>query len=226
MARLLLVEDDVGVAELLALALRSLGHDTRLAHDGAAGLLAAASGEFDAMILDVMMPGLDGFETCRRLRATSQLPVIMLTARSDAIDVVTGLELGADDYVIKPVEPRVLDARLKAVLRRAQAEATASGVLVVGDLRIDPDAFAAWRSDVPLALSATETKLLIELARNVGRVLTRRHLLTNVWEYGYAGDSRLVDAAIQRLRVKIEPDPADPTYIHTVRGTGYRMDRP
>ena len=210
MARLLLVEDDPGVAELLALALSSLGHETVIAADGAAGLARATASGFDVMLLDIMMPGIDGFETCRRLRLGSQLPVIMLTARSDPVDIVAGLEVGADDYVTKPVEPRVLDARIKALLRRTQAAPEAS-VLVVGDLRIDPDAFAAFRAGTPLALSATETKLLIELARNVGRVLTRRELLTRVWDYGYAGDSRLVDAAIQRLRAKIEPLPAEPT---------------
>lgn len=226
MASLLLVEDDPGVAELLALALRSLGHRTRIAADGESALAAVTEEPFDAMVLDVMMPGIDGFETCRRLRASSQLPVIMVTARSEAIDVVAGLEVGADDYVTKPVEPRVLDARIKAVLRRVNSGAATPETLTVGALRVDPEAFAAWLEDAPLTLSATETKLLIEFARNVGRVLTRRELLTRVWEYGYAGDGRLVDAAVQRLRAKIEPVPADPSYIHTVRGTGYRMDRP
>lgn len=225
MMRLLLVEDDTVVAEMLALALQTLGHRTTIAADGLTGLDLAATEHFDALVLDVMMPGIDGFETCRRLRAFSQLPVVMLTARDDPADIVSGLDAGADDYVTKPVEPRVLDARLRAVLRRAQPTPGAS-VLVVGSLSIDPDAFTATRDGVQLSLSATETKLLIELGANVGRVVSRRELLTRVWNYGYAGDSRLVDAAVQRLRAKIEPLPSAPTYIQTVRGVGYRMDRP
>ena len=226
MSRVLLVEDDAGVAELVALALTSLGHRVETAADGHAGLAAAARDRsFDVMLLDVMMPGIDGFETARRLRASSQLPIIMLTARSEAIDIVAGLECGADDYVTKPVEPRVLDARIKAVLRRATPVPQAPA-LRFGELSIDEDAMTVTRGGEPVPLTPTELRLLLELATHAGKVLSRHQLLQRVWDYGYAGDSRLVDAVVQRLRAKIEPVPARPTYLHTVRGVGYRMDRP
>ncbi len=225
MSQVLLVEDDAGVAELLALALRSLGHTVTTAEDGLAGLAAAAGDRFDVMLLDVMMPGIDGFETARRLRASSPLPIIMLTARSDAIDIVAGLECGADDYVTKPAEPRVLDARIKAVLRRATPESP-DATLRLGSLCIDTQAMIVTREGKPIALTPTELRLLLELAEHRGQVLSRHQLLHRVWGYGYAGDSRLVDAVVQRLRAKIEPTPSQPDYIHTVRGIGYRMDRP
>jgi DNA-binding response OmpR family regulator len=224
MSQVLLVEDDAGVAELLALALRSLGHTVTTAEDGLAGLAAAAGNRFDVMLLDVMMPGIDGFETARRLRAWSLLPIIMLTARSDSIDIVAGLECGADDYVSKPAEPRVLDARIKAVLRRATPESP-DATLRLGSLRIDTRAMSVTRDGEAIALTPTELRLLVELAEHRGQVLSRHQLLQRVWGYGYAGDSRLVDAVVQRLRAKIEPVPAQPDYIHTVRGIGYRMDR-
>lgn len=224
MSRVLLVEDDPGVAELVALALTSLGHSVRVAPDGAAGLTAAGEEPFDVLLLDVMMPGLDGFETARRVRATSLLPIIMLTARSDPIDIVVGLECGADDYVTKPVEPRVLDARIKAVLRRS-TPAAKDGTLRFGALCIDRTAMAVTRDGAPVALTPTELRLLVELAEHAGQVLSRHQLLQRVWGYGYAGDSRLVDAVVQRLRAKIEPVPVRPVHLHTVRGIGYRMDR-
>lgn len=225
MSQVLLVEDDTGVAGLLALALTALGHTVTTAEDGLAGLAAVAGGRFDVMLLDVMMPGIDGFETARRLRATSLLPIIMLTARSDPFDIVAGLECGADDYVIKPAEPRVLDARIKAVLRRA----TPSGpdaTWRLGALCIDTRAMTVTRDGALVCLTPTELRLLVELAEHRGQVLSRHQLLQRVWGYGYAGDSRLVDAVVQRLRAKIEPVPGQPTYLHTARGIGYRMDRP
>lgn len=225
MSVLLLVEDDPGVAEALRLALTSLGHQVELAPDGPAGLAALAQRHFDVMLLDVMMPGIDGFETARRVRAGSLLPIIMLTARSDPIDIVAGLECGADDYVTKPVEPRVLDARIKAVLRRA-VPAGRNVSLAFGDLVIDPDAMTVTRGGEPVALTPTELRLLLELAEHTGQVLSRHQLLQRVWGYGYAGDSRLVDAVVQRLRAKVEPAPSRPTLILTVRGIGYRLDRP
>jgi DNA-binding response OmpR family regulator len=153
------------------------------------------------------------------------LPIIMLTARSDPIDIVAGLECGADDYVTKPVEPRVLDARIKAVLRRA-APTGQHSVLAFGGLAIDSAAMVVTRDGEPVALTPTELRLLLELAEHAGQALSRHQLLQQVWEYGYAGDSRLVDAVVQRLRAKVEPEPSRPSLIHTVRGIGYRMDRP
>ena len=225
MSELLLVEDDPGVAEALRLALTSLGHHVELAPDGAAGLAAIAERRFDVMLLDVMMPGIDGFQTARLVRAASLLPIIMLTARSDPIDIVAGLECGADDYVAKPAEPRVLDARIKAVLRRAAATGP-HAVPVFGGLAIDTAAMVVTRNGQVVALTPTELRLLLELAEHAGQVLSRHQLLQRVWGYGYAGDSRLVDAVVQRLRAKVEPDPGDPTLIQTVRGIGYRLDRP
>lgn len=224
MSQLLLVEDDLAVAEALALALTSLGHSVELASTGEAGLTAVARRQFDVMLLDVMMPGISGFETARRVRASSLLPIIMLTARSDPSDIVTGLEAGADDYVTKPVEPRVLDARIKAVLRRA-APAPGEAVMSFGDLAIHPDAMAVTRAGEPVPLTPTELRLLLELADHAGQALSRHQLLQRVWGYGYDGDSRLVDAVVQRLRAKVEPTPSQPTLIRTVRNIGYRLER-
>lgn len=225
MSELLLVEDDPGVAEALRLALTSLGHRVEVAADGHSGLAALGDRSFDVMLLDVMLPGIDGFETARRVRAGSLLPIIMLTARSDPIDIVAGLECGADDYVTKPVEPRVLDARIKAVLRRA-APVDGHAALGFGGLLIDTAAMVVTRDGEPVALTPTELRLLLELAEHAGQVLSRHQLLQRVWGYGYAGDSRLVDAVVQRLRAKVEPNPGRPTLIQTVRGIGYRLDRP
>lgn len=225
MSSLLLVEDDPGVAEALRLALVSLGHRVELAETGEAALDAVGQRDFDVMLLDVMMPGIDGFETARRVRLGSLLPIIMLTARSDPIDIVAGLECGADDYVTKPVEPRVLDARVKAVLRRA-APAGSEGLLRFGELVINPAAMTVTRAGQPVSLTPTELRLLLELAEHAGQVLSRHQLLQRVWDYGYSGDSRLVDAVVQRLRGKVEARPSEPELIKTVRGIGYRLDRP
>lgn len=226
MARILLVEDDRGIREAMSLALRGLGHETTAVDDGLAALEALRPGHrHEVVVLDVMMPGIDGFETCRRIRRDDGIPVIMLTARGDAVDIVVGLECGADDYVVKPVEPRVLDARVKALLRRVTATTPAT-VERLGDLVVDVDAMVVTRGGADLGLTPMELKLLVFLVRNAGQVCTRALLLDRVWEYEYTGDSRLVDAAVQRLRARIEPDPAHPTYIHTVRGAGYRLDRP
>lgn len=225
MASLLLAEDDEQLARALSLALRRLGHEIQTVSDGPAVLAAVENTAPGALLLDVMMPGMDGFEVCRRLRRHHQIPIIMLTARSDAIDIVAGLEAGADDYVTKPVEPRVLDARIKAVLRRTTTQPDAQ-LITVGDLVLDQNACQALVDEQPLALTPTEWRLLLELAHNVGRVLSRHVLLERVWGYDYTGDSRMVDAAIQRLRAKVEPAPAHPTMILTVRGMGYRLVQP
>lgn len=223
-AQILLVDDSSAVREALSLALEAYGHEVVSAADGPTALAALRTmQQLEVMVLDVMMPTMDGFEVCRRVRAIDTIPIIMLTARTDPVDVVVGLESGADDYVAKPVEPRVLDARIKAVLRRA-APSTATDLVRVGDLSIDLAGMVVSRAGQEIALTPTERRLLIVLVRNAGQVLTREVLLDRVWDYDHAGDSRLVDATIQRLRAKVETDPARPSLIRTVRGLGYRID--
>ena len=180
-------------------------------------------GRLTLVVLDAMLPLLDGLEVCREIRRDSQTPIVMLTARTDLHDVVVGLELGADDYVTKPFELPELVARIKAVLRRSVAQPE-DRVIDVDGLEIDPGAFTVKRGGEEVALTATEFRLLLELARHPKQVFTRELLLELVWNYDYLGDSRLVDAAVQRLRAKIEDDPKQPKLIHTVRGVGYRFD--
>jgi len=229
MAQLLVVEDDAAVAEALQLALTRLGHTVQTAGtaEQGLGLVGEHPDRLDLAIVDVMLPGMDGFELCRRLAAADAMPVVLLTARSDPIDIVVGLECGADDYVTKPVEPRVLDARIKAVLRRATGRpASAETRMQVGDLIVDEAAMVVTRDGAELHLTPTELRLLLELLHHPGQVLSRRTLLERVWDYGYLGDSRLVDACVQRLRAKIEDEPANPVLIRTVRGVGYRLVLP
>ncbi|GAB3573774.1 response regulator transcription factor [Amycolatopsis endophytica] len=226
MASLLLVEDDDALAEAISLALGGLGHDVALAGSGEHALKELFDGPaVDVVLLDVMLPGIDGFEVCRRIRARSLVPVILLTARGDPVDVVVGLEGGADDYVVKPVEPRVIDARMKAVLRRG-APSSADPVIHLGHLELDTSGMTVRAEGTELHLTATEWKLLLEFANHPGQVLSRQMLLKRVWDYGYVGDSRIVDAAVARLRAKIEKDPGRPELLRTVRGLGYRLIRP
>jgi len=220
--QLLLVEDDASIREVATLGLEQAGFAVTSAGDGREGLIQFRQGRFDLVVLDVMLPSLDGFEILREIRKDSQAPVVMLTARSDLHDVIVGLELGADDYVTKPFELPELVARIKAVLRRSAAEPE-GGVIVTDGLEIDPAAFTVRRHGEEIALTATEFKLLLELARRPNQVFTRDLLLEVVWNYDYLGDSRLVDAAVQRLRAKIEDDPKEPKLIRTVRGVGYRF---
>jgi two-component system, OmpR family, response regulator MtrA len=221
--RLLLVEDDASIREVAKLGLTQAGFHVTTAPDGREGLLHFRQTPFDLVILDVMLPLLDGYEVCRQIRAESRVPIIMLSAKSDTVDVVVGLELGADDYVTKPFEMAELVARARAAVRRATTVEEES-VIVRGDLEIDPGAFIARRRGEELGLSATEFRLLLELARRPGQVFTRELLLQRVWNYDYLGDSRLVDVAVQRLRAKVEDDPKEPRTIKTVRGVGYRFD--
>ena len=221
MTNVLLVEDDPAARQGLELALRRLGYGVRPAGTGEAALDALRDGAADVVVLDVMLPGLDGFEVCRRLRRDSDVPVIMLTARSDDFDVVGGLEAGADDYVVKPVEPRVLDARIRAVLRRlARAGSPAE---TYGELVIDRASLIVRRAGREVSLTPIELRLLLVLSGSPRQVFSREQLLELVWEHDYLGDSRLVDACVQRLRAKIEADTSEPRYIQTVRGFGYRF---
>jgi two-component system response regulator MtrA len=221
----LLVEDDASLSEVVALILSAAGMDVVATGDGNEAVELARKSDFDLVVLDLMLPGRDGFEVCEAIRSWSAVPIIMLTARSEAGAIVRGLECGADDYVTKPFESAVLLARVRAILRRIAPDPAESAVLQQGDLRVDTSAFTAWKGDLELELSATEFRLLTEMVRHPGQVLTREVLLRRVWNYDYLGDSRLVDMAVKRLRDKIEEDPASPVLITTVRGVGYRFER-
>ncbi|MEV6371197.1 response regulator transcription factor [Micromonospora musae] len=220
--RLLVVEDDASIREVTALGLRRAGFRVTTAVDGREALTAWRAQPVDLIVLDVMLPGLDGLEVCREVRRTSAVPILMLTARTDTIDVVVGLECGADDYLRKPFDLPELVARVRSVLRRATTPAERT-VLTIGGLEIDPAGFIVRKAGRELPLTATEFRLLLELARRPGQVFTRELLLDRVWNHSYLGDSRLVDVAVQRLRAKIEDDPAHPRLVRTVRGAGYKM---
>jgi two-component system, OmpR family, response regulator MtrA len=223
--RVLLVEDDPSIREIAALGLKQAGFRPTTASNGREALLQFRQRPFDLVLLDVMLPELDGYEVCREIRRESRVPIVMLSAKGDTVDVVVGLELGADDYVTKPFDMAELVARVRAALRRS-AEAPAEPVISVGSLEIDPAAFRVRRNGQDVSLTATEFRLLVELARRPGQVFTRELLLERVWNYDYLGDSRLVDVAVQRLRAKVEDDPRNPRLIQTVRGVGYRFERP
>ncbi|MBY8874199.1 response regulator transcription factor [Micromonospora sp. PLK6-60] len=220
--RVLLVEDDAAIREATALGLRRAGFRVGTAADGRAALAAWRAGPVDLIVLDVMLPGLDGFEVLREIRRGSQVPVLMLTARTDTVDVVVGLECGADDYLRKPFDLPELVARVRAVLRRAAAPVEET-TLLVGRLEVDPARFTVRKDGRELTLTATEFRLLLELARRPGRVFTRDVLLDRVWQHSQVFDTRLVDVAVQRLRAKLEDDPAHPILIRTVRGAGYKL---
>ncbi|MEA2622082.1 MAG: two-component system, OmpR family, response regulator RegX3 [Chloroflexota bacterium] len=226
--RILLVEDDRSIRETTEMGLRAAGFDVITAATGDDALERFREAAPAAVVLDVMLPGIDGLEVCRRIRSGSATPVLMLTARTDTADVVLGLEAGADDYLRKPFAIAELVARLRAALRRASLDADAapaSDIVALGPLEIDPAAHAVVRDGVEVPLSHTEFQLLLELARHPGQVLSRDALLDRIWGYDYLGDSRLVDVAIGRLRGKVEADPARPQIILTVRGAGYKAVR-
>ncbi len=220
---ILIVEDDPTVRETASLLLERAGLRVSAVADGRQAVDMVARNSFDLVVLDLMLPSLDGFGVCRAIRRQSQIPIVMLTARTDTVDVVTGLELGADDYVTKPFKGPELVARVRAALRRRTVD-DALPVLNVADLEIDTSAFCLTQSGQPVELTATEFRLIVELASHPGRVLSRELLLERVWGYDYLGDSRLVDMAVKRLRDKLGDDPRNPTYITTVRGAGYRFD--
>ncbi len=223
-ARILLVEDDPSIREVTAIGLAAAGFAVTTAGDGVEGLERFRAEPCDLVLLDIMLPRLDGYEVCRQIRRTSTVPVVMLTARGDTMDVVVGLEAGADDYVRKPFDLPELIARIRAALRRAAA-GEAGTELRLGPLVVDVAGRTVTRDGADVPLTRTEFDLLQELVRHAGQVLSRDVLLDRVWGYDYLGDSRLVDVAIQRLRAKVEADPAVPELIQTVRGAGYKAIR-
>jgi two-component system, OmpR family, response regulator RegX3 len=226
MTRVLVVEDEDSISEPLAYMLRKEGFEVSVASDGPAGLQAFDRGGADLVLLDLMLPGLSGTEVCRELRSRSAVPVIMLTARDSEVDKVVGLELGADDYVTKPFSHRELVARIRAVLRRqGPAAEDDSTALEAGRVRMDVDRHLVTVGGQAVQLPLKEFDLLELLLRNAGRVLTRAQLIDRVWGSDYVGDTKTLDVHVKRLRSKIEPDPAHPQHLLTVRGLGYKLER-
>ena len=221
--RILTVEDDERIRTAVKLALEDEGWTVEESETGEEALAAFERQSADVVLIDIMLPGLDGFEVCRRIRKNSDVPIVMVTARADTHDVVAGLEAGADDYLTKPFAPKELSARIRALLRRARASDPASPHLRFGDLEIIPDEGVVRRAGQEIHLTKTEFKLLVELASSPGRVFSREVLLERVWGYGYFGDGRLVDVHVRRLRTKVENDPANPHHVVTVRGLGYKL---
>ncbi|SMH33487.1 two-component system, OmpR family, response regulator MtrA [Rathayibacter oskolensis] len=219
-ARILVVDDDAALAEMIGIVLRAEEYDVSFCADGSGALDAFRRSRPDLVLLDLMLPGRDGIEVCRDIRAESGVPIIMLTAKSDTSDVVQGLESGADDYMVKPFDPKELVARIKTRLRPAQVAANA--VLQVGDLSLDVAGHEVRRGEVRIGLTPLEFDLLLALATKPQQVFTREMLLEQVWGYHYKADTRLVNVHVQRLRAKVEKDPDDPRIVMTVRGVGYR----
>jgi two-component system response regulator RegX3 len=225
MTRVLVVEDEESYRDALSFLLEREGFDVSLAETGPDALATFERDGADIVLLDVMLPGLPGTEVCRQIRKTSQVPVIMVSARDDEIDKVIGLELGADDYVTKPYSPRELLARIRAVLRRGtEAPDLATTVLDVAGLRMDVDRHVVTLRGAPLALPLKEFELLEVLLRNAGRVLTRGQLIDRIWGADYVGDTKTLDVHVTRLRAKIEADPRAPQLLLTVRGLGYKLE--
>ena len=221
--RILTVEDDERIRTSVRLALEDEGWTVEEAASGEDALNAFTAHAADVVLIDIMLPGIDGFDVCRSIRRVSDVPIVMVTARADTHDVVAGLEAGADDYLTKPFAPKELSARIRALLRRARSTDPSTPHMVFGDLEIIPEEGVVRLAGDEVHLTKTEFRLLVELATNPGRVLSREVLLERVWGYGYFGDGRLVDVHVRRLRTKIEPDAANPRYVVTVRGLGYKL---
>jgi DNA-binding response OmpR family regulator len=221
--RILAVEDDERIRTAVKMALEDEGWVVEEAETGEVALEAFARHPSDVVLIDIMLPGVDGFEVCRSIRRTSDVPIVMVTARADTHDVVAGLEAGADDYLTKPFAPKELSARIRALMRRARKPESGNATMRFGDLEIIPDAGVVRRAGTEMHLTKTEFRLLCELASSPGRVFSREVLLERVWGYGYFGDGRLVDVHVRRLRTKIEADPANPRHVATVRGLGYKL---
>lgn len=221
--RILAVEDDERIRAAVKLALEDEGWAVSEAATGEDALLLFQREPADVVLIDIMLPGIDGFEVCRSIRRTSAVPIVMVTARSDTHDVVAGLEAGADDYLTKPFAPKELSARIRALLRRARTSEVSSPHLRFGDLEIVPEEGVVRRNGSDVHLTKTEFRVLVELAQSPGRVFSREVLLERIWGYGYFGDGRLVDVHVRRLRTKVEADPANPRHVVTVRGLGYKL---
>ena len=220
---ILAVEDDERIRTAVRLALEDEGWDVEEAESGERALEVFGGGPFDVVLIDLMLPGIDGFELCRSVPRNSDVPIIMVTARTDTHDVVAGLEAGADDYLTKPFEPKELSARIRALLRRVRPSPPGHTHLRFGDLEVIPDEGVVRKDGAEVHLTKTEFRLLVELASSPGRVHSREHLLEKVWGYDYFGDGRLVDVHVRRLRTKVEADPAMPRHVVTVRGLGYKL---
>ena len=218
--RVLIVDDDQALSEMLGIVLRGEGFEPVFCGDGAQALQVFRSCKPDVVLLDLMLPGRDGIDVCRSIRAESGVPIVMLTAKTDTVDVVVGLESGADDYIVKPFKPKELVARIRARMRRNDDAPPLT--LTIGDLAIDVSGHQVTRDGQALSLTPLEFDLLVCLARRPGKVFTREVLLQDVWGYRHAADTRLVNVHVQRLRAKIEHDPEDPAIVVTVRGVGYK----
>ena len=219
MARVLVVDDDQALSEMLGIVLRAEGYEPSFCDDGAKAFSIFKESKPDLVLLDLMLPGLDGIEVCKQIRDESVVPIVMLTARGDTLDVVQGLESGADDYIIKPFKPKELIARIKARLRKEDYK---SETLTLGDLNIDVLGHSVKRNSKTIILTPLEFDLLVALARKPWQVYTREQLLTEVWHYRNPADTRLVNVHVQRLRAKVEEDPENPKIVMTVRGVGYK----
>ncbi|MBH9580909.1 DNA-binding response regulator [Staphylococcus felis] len=230
--RVLVVDDEQSIVTLLKYNLEQAGYIVEIAQDGEEALIKVEETKPDLIVLDVMLPKKDGIEVCKTIRSDkNQVPILMLTAKDDEFDRVLGLELGADDYMTKPFSPREVVARVKAILRRSSYTQVANSSeqdedIIIGAIRIRPDFFEVYRNDELLELTPKEFELLLYLVERQGRVITREHMLNSVWNYEFAGDSRIVDVHISHLRDKLEENPKQPQFIKTVRGLGYKLERP